>query len=150
MGGAALNDIHEVRLELNRALAIEEDMWLERSKNSWLKAGDKNTNFFHTKASNRLQCNTITKVLDSNDMWIEDEEQIGHEFVRYFDGLFTSSTPRIEGEPIDAMQPKVSNRMNALLNREFQATEVEKALKQMHPMTAPGPDGMPPLFYQHY
>ena len=26
MGGAALNDLHEVRLKLNKALAIEEDM----------------------------------------------------------------------------------------------------------------------------
>lgn len=40
--------------------------------------------------------------------------------------------------------------MNALLTRELQAPEIEKALKQMHPMTAPGLDGMPPLFYQHY
>lgn len=71
MGGAALNDIHEVRLELNRALAIEEDMWLERSRNSWLKAGDKSTTFFHTKASNRLQRNTITRVLDSNSRHVD-------------------------------------------------------------------------------
>ena len=55
-----------------------------------------------------------------------------------------------EGELIEAIQPKVSDRMNASLIRDFQATEVEKALKQMHPSTAPGPDGMPPLFYQHF
>ena len=28
--------------------------------------------------------------------------------------------------------------------------EVEKALKQMHPLTAPGLDGMSPLFYHHF
>ena len=28
--------------------------------------------------------------------------------------------------------------------------EVEKALKQMHLLKAPSPDGMPPLFFQHY
>ena len=27
---------------------------------------------------------------------------------------------------------------------------MEKALKQMHLLTAPGPDGMPPLFYHHF
>ena len=31
-----------------------------------------------------------------------------------------------------------------------QAMEVEKGLKQMHPKTALSPDGMPPLFYQHF
>ena len=40
--------------------------------------------------------------------------------------------------------------MNALLNREFQAPEVEKALKQMHPMMASGPNGIPSMFYQHF
>ena len=40
--------------------------------------------------------------------------------------------------------------MNALLNREFLAPEVEKALKQMHPMTAPSPHSIPPFFYQHF
>ena len=28
--------------------------------------------------------------------------------------------------------------------------EVEKALKQMHPLTTPRPDNMPPLFYHHF
>ena len=90
---ATLNDLHAVRLELNKALAIEEDMWHQRSKNYWLKAGDKNTTFFHTKASNRMQRNTIARVLDSNNVWIEDEEQIGHKFIQYFTALFSSSEP---------------------------------------------------------
>ena len=51
---------------------------------------------------------------------------------------------------LDAIQPKVTARMNSTLMREFQAMEVEKALKQMHPLMAPGPDGMSPLFYHHF
>jgi len=31
-----------------------------------------------------------------------------------------------------------------------QEVEVHKALKQMHPKKSPSPDGMPPLFYQHF
>lgn len=42
------------------------------------------------------------------------------------------------------------DRMNSILLQEFQATEVERALKQMHPLKAPEPDGMPPVFYQHF
>ena len=40
--------------------------------------------------------------------------------------------------------------MNADLTRSFTAMEVEQALKQMKPMTAFGPDGMPPILYKSY
>ena len=40
--------------------------------------------------------------------------------------------------------------MNATLCSEFEAWEVETALKQMAPLKVPGPDGMPPLFYQNF
>ena len=33
---------------------------------------------------------------------------------------------------------------------EFSESEVHVALNQMAPLKAPGPDGMPPIFYQHY
>ena len=40
--------------------------------------------------------------------------------------------------------------MNAQLTCEFNAVEVEMDLKQMSPLKSPGPDGMPPLFFQSY
>ena len=48
------------------------------------------------------------------------------------------------------MEERVSPEMNEELQREFRAEEVWMALKQMHPTKAPGPDGMPPLFYRHF
>ena len=75
---------------------------------------------------------------------------MGHILVEYFQELFTSSCPTVSGELLEAIHPKITNRMNAVLVQDFRAAEVEKALKQMHPLKASGPDGMPPLFYQHY
>ena len=40
--------------------------------------------------------------------------------------------------------------MNVKLEVDFTIEEVEVALRQMAPLKAPSPDGMPPLFYQSY
>ena len=44
----------------------------------------------------------------------------------------------------------ISDEMNQSLNAEYTREEVVTALKQMEPLKAPGPDGLPPLFFQHY
>ena len=51
---------------------------------------------------------------------------------------------------MEAIQSKVLESMNARLTRDFQVEEVHRALKQMYPLKAPGPDGMPHLFFQHF
>ena len=71
---------------------------------------------------------------------------IGRIFVEYFEQLFTSSQPNVSAKLIDAIDTKVTDKMNSKLLQEFQASEVEQALKQMHPIKAPGPDGMPPFW----
>ena len=51
---------------------------------------------------------------------------------------------------LDVIQPVVTEAMNEYLACEFILDEVHKALKQMHPKKSYGPNGMPPLFYQHF
>jgi len=47
--------IKEVRSALNIWLDAKNIMWRQRSRNFWLTEGDRNTSFFHTKATNRRQ-----------------------------------------------------------------------------------------------
>ena len=51
---------------------------------------------------------------------------------------------------LQALQPKVTMEMNRMLGKVFTEDEVRRAMKQMYPLKAPGPDGMPPLFYQRF
>ena len=70
--------------------------------------------------------------------------------VDYFKTMFTSSNPTSFDSILDGNDTKVTMAMNAKLIKCFTAEEVEQALKQMKPMTALGPDGMPPIFYKAY
>uniref|UniRef100_A0A2N9HKW7 Reverse transcriptase domain-containing protein n=1 Tax=Fagus sylvatica TaxID=28930 RepID=A0A2N9HKW7_FAGSY len=45
---------------------------------------------------------------------------------------------------------KFTAEMNQVLCKEYTETKVGEALKQMGPTKAPGPDGMPPLFFQSF
>lgn len=51
---------------------------------------------------------------------------------------------------IDSIPRVGTEEMNRILTREFQAWEIDNALKQMAPLKAPGPDGIPPLFYHNF
>ena len=53
-------------------------------------------------------------------------------------------------ELFNAVSPSVTGAMNQLLARDFPASEITRAIKQMQPHTAPGLDGLPPLFYQRF
>ena len=65
----------------------------------------------------------------------------------YYENLFSTGNQIVNEEMINAIHVKVSAHMNFVLTNDFHAHEVERALKQMHPITASSPDGMPPLLY---
>ena len=69
---------------------------------------------------------------------------------QYFSTLFNSTQPGDTTEILNAISPSITDAMNQLLSRDFQASEIAQALKQMHPHTTPGLDGLPPLFYQKF
>ena len=66
--------------------------------------------------------------------------------LRYYEDLFKSSMPTQFDEAIAHVTPVVTQAINEDLTRVFTTGEVNFALIQMGPLTAPGPDGMPPLF----
>lgn len=54
--------------ELEKLRQREELYWHQRSQVAWLKSGDRNTSFFHSKATNRRRKNRIDKIKDDRGM----------------------------------------------------------------------------------
>ena len=89
-------------------------------------------------------------MVDERGRWLDDEAKVGDIAIDYFEKLFTSSSPEDFSDILSAIQPKVTTTMNEELTRTFTAQEIKVALKQMYPLKTPGPNSMPPIFFQHF
>ena len=57
-------EIREATNQMNELLHYEELLWMQRSRISWLREGDCNTQFFHRKAVWRARKNRIKMLVD--------------------------------------------------------------------------------------
>ena len=79
-----------------------------------------------------------------------DENDIANILVDFYQNLFTSSSPNRIEETLEAIPRVVTKEMNHELIALFGRAQVDIALNQMDPLKFLGPDGMPPLFFQHF
>ncbi|XP_012847426.1 PREDICTED: uncharacterized protein LOC105967373 [Erythranthe guttata] len=146
------SEIHDLSRELDELLDKEEVMWRQRAKAHWMREGDKNTKFFHAKASSRRRKNTIAGLCNSEGVWCEREADIEKIVSDYFSDIFTSKDQptSVMEEVLDAIEPRVSDTLNRILLEEYTVDEVKKALDGMQPLKSPGPDGFPVVFFQRF
>ena len=123
-------------------------MWRQRSSTLWLHEGDGNTGFFHSQAIHRFRRNRIEVLENSRGERCGEEREIVNILIELYDNLFSSSIPVQIEEALEATPLVITAEMNNELLAPFQRSEVDFALKQMNPLKALGPDGMPPLFFQ--
>ncbi|XP_012853795.1 PREDICTED: uncharacterized protein LOC105973319 [Erythranthe guttata] len=138
--------------ELEHLYGDLDTYWKQRSRIQWVQEGDRNTSFFHAKASTRKRANHIGGIEDNFGEWKTKPSDIEKVITEYFGKIFHSSSPNADEmrEAVGLLIPRVSNEANQMLTQPYSPEEVITALTQMAPLKSPGPDGMPAIFYQKY
>ena len=136
--------------KLDNLLLKQNVFWAQSSSISWLKHGDKNTNFCHAQASQRRRRNHIQRIKNSEDSRVEDVEDIAKMAHDYFDSLFNAGTCDQIDECLSTVAKKVTPNMQKILYSDFNVDEIKAELFQKGPIKAPGLDGINALFYQKF
>ena len=71
-------DIRMITDRMNELLYQEEMLWMQRSRITWLKEGDRNTKYFQSKAVWRARKNKIRELHDNNGIVFKDEDIMGN------------------------------------------------------------------------
>lgn len=81
---------------------------------------------------------------------MESDTEINSHMLDYFSQLFSSVGDRNLNEALSVVQPLVTESMNRQLISMLSEEEVRIAVFQLGAVKAPGPDGFPGFFFQHY
>lgn len=141
-------NIKRVSWDLDEVLHREEIMWSQRFRATWLREGDKNTKYFHRKATWRRKKNTTSKLKDENGTSVEKKEEFKEMTNAIFNQLFSKDEGVVPHELIDILAERVNDDMNNILKNEFSEKEVSDALFQIGPLKVPGSDGFPSRLFQ--
>ncbi|RVX19039.1 Transposon TX1 uncharacterized 149 kDa protein [Vitis vinifera] len=127
---------------------MEEVSWRQKSREVWLREGDRNTGFFHKMANSHRRRNCLSKI-KVDGVWLTEEQEIKRGVVRAFKDQLTDPGgwhPSMEGLDFNRIGDEDAARLEEIFSEE----EVLKALSDLNGDKAPGPDGFPIRFWQFY
>ncbi|KAM1376755.1 hypothetical protein PS1_038740 [Malus domestica] len=146
----ASKEVKQKEKEFIAAHRQDETYWKVKSRNQWLREGDKNTKFFHAQTLKRRRFNTIRGIEDGRGIWQQSLKGIGDTAIEYFSDLFQSCKPNLVEEIQSCIESRLSIEDNQGLTAMVTDCEIMEAAYQIPLTRAPGPDGFSGCFYQDH
>ena len=118
--------------------------WL-KSRETWLKEGDRNTGFFHSMANAHRRRNCLQNI-SINGSRLDKEAEIKEGLVDAFQNLLSAPSswhPALPGISLNEIGSKEATKLEEAFTKE----EIETAISGLNGDKAPGPDGFPLAFW---
>ena len=151
-----LTDDERTQLEVARdglikLLREEELKFYQRAKVTDVLLGDSNTRYFQMVASGKHRKKCIFS-LDNEGVKVEGQNNLKSYITKFYKHLFGPSVDNNFSFDEDATEdiPQVTQAENEFLTAPFTEKEIREAIFDMEHNKAPGPDGFPAEFYQHF
>ncbi|RVW94174.1 putative ribonuclease H protein [Vitis vinifera] len=112
----------EAKDAFHKWVLLEEVHWRQKSRELWLKEGDRNTGYFHRMANSHRRNNSLDRIM-INGEWLTEDQEVREGIVNAFQNLL-SEEPRwradIEGLHLNQLNPwKLKTWRCLLLRRKF-------------------------------
>ena len=118
--------VRELLIALNDLTEKEARMWLQRSKLFWAKLGNKNSKYFHSRATLRFRKNSITNLQKADDLWCNGQDEVSATIVDYYQDLLKSTNPTNFKDTTQFISTTISEEMNSQLVAAFNAWKSRK------------------------
>ena len=144
----SLEEVEErekAREEYKEWVDMEEVSWRQKSRETWLKEGDRNTGFFHRMTNSHRRRNSIRSISINGRRFIKEPE-IKEGLVGAFQSLLTASNNWCPPFP-DLMFNVIGVDQAAKLVEMFTEEEILATISRLNGDKAPGPDGFPLVFW---
>lgn len=91
--GDACGLVNSLQEEVNDLLDKESQMWQQHSRALFLKCGDRNMRYFHSKAFHKFRRNQIKGLKNNSNVWCTKDSQKKDIAYEYYQSLFSTSQP---------------------------------------------------------
>ncbi|XP_070005983.1 uncharacterized protein [Nicotiana sylvestris] len=130
--------LQKVQAELIKCLALEKKYWQQKAGMTWFKEGDRNTKCFHAQVRGRRKRLQLNKIQNSGGTWIEEEQEIAEEAIKYYEEQFTEAATPSSFDILEHVPNLINTEQNVELNKQPTKEEVKVAVLGLNGDSAGG------------
>lgn len=116
----------------------------------WIKEGEGNSHYFHQVIKERVVRNNISKLMDDQGQWVEDQGQVEELIMKFSKQLLGYCAQSLQGVDHSIMRRgnSLSREQCLRLIRPITTIDIDQGLHNIHSSNAPGIDGYNSFFYK--